>query len=67
MLLSEVMINLNAEQESLVEQLRLPEAISIKEVIKELERIEVTDKDQFARSVNEKILNYTIETLKNMV
>ena len=37
MLLSGAMINLNAEQEeALGEQLRLPEAISIKEVIKEL-------------------------------
>lgn len=67
MLLSGVMINLNVDQEALVEQLRLSEAISIKEVIKELESIEVTDKDKFARSLNEEILNSTIEILKNMV
>lgn len=67
MLLSGVMINLNAVQEELLEQLELPEDISIKETVKRLESIEVADKDLFVRSFNEEILNSTIEILKNMV
>ncbi|WP_291631034.1 hypothetical protein [Clostridium sp.] len=67
MLLSLVRVNLNAVQENLLDQLELPEDISIKEIVKELERIEVADKDLFVRKFNEEILNSTIEVLKNMV
>lgn len=67
MLLSEVRINLNAVQENLLDQLELSEDISINEIVKELERIEVVDKDLFVRRFNEEILNSTIEILKNMV
>lgn len=67
MSLLERVIALNAEQEALLEQLELSDDISIKEVIERLESIEVTDKELFARSFNEEILNSTIETLKNMV
>lgn len=67
MLLSGVMINLNAVQEALLEQLEFPENISIKEIVKEIEYIDIADKDLFVRSLSDEILNSTIETLKNMV
>lgn len=59
--------SLNAEQGALLEQLELPEDISIKEGIERLESIEIMDKDLFERSFNEEIINSTIESLKNMV
>ena len=67
MSVAERFTSLNAEQEALLEQLDLPEDISIKEIIRELESIEIKDNDLFARSFNEEIINSTIETLKNMV
>lgn len=67
MLLSGVMINLNAVQEALLEQLEFPENISIKEIVKEIAYIDIADKDLFVRSLSDEILNSTIETLKNMV
>lgn len=59
--------NLNAEQGALIEQLELPEDISIKEVIEKLESISVGDEDWFAKSFNEGILKSTIEALKIMI
>lgn len=67
MLLSGVMINLNAVQESLLEQLEFPEDISIKEIVKEIECIDIADRDLFIRSLSDEILNSTIGILKNMV
>lgn len=55
---------LNAEQEALIEQLELPEDISIKGAIEKLESISVADEDWFAKSFNEGILKSTIEALK---
>ena len=58
---------LNAEQEALLEQLELPEGISIKEIIKVLEDIRREDIDCFEKRFNEDMLNSTINALKNMV
>lgn len=58
---------LNAEQEALLEQLELPEGISIKEIIKVLEDIRIEDIDCFEKRFNEDMLNSTINALKNMV
>lgn len=57
-------VSSNAEQEALIEQLELPEDISIKGVIEKLESISVADEDWFAKSFNEEILNSTVEALK---
>ena len=57
--------NLNAEQEALLEQLELPEDISIQEAIKSLESLKIDDNDYFSKSFNEEILKSTIATLKN--
>lgn len=59
--------NLNAEQESLLEQLELPEGISIQDTIKKLENLTVEDIEPFEKSFNEEMLNSTIMALKNMV
>lgn len=59
--------NLNAEQGVLIEQLELPEDISIKEIIAKLESISVADEDWFAKSFNEGTLKSTIEALKIMI
>lgn len=58
---------LNAEYEALLEQLEVPEGISIKEIIKVLEDIRIEDIDCFEKRFNEDILNSTINALKNMV
>lgn len=58
---------LNAEQEALIEQLELPEDISIKGVIEKLGGISVADEDWFAKSFNEGILKSTIEAFRNMI
>lgn len=59
--------NLNAEQGVLIEQLELPEDISLKEIIEKLESISVADEDWFAKGFNEGILKSTIEALKIMI
>lgn len=56
---------LNAEHEALLEQLELPDGISIKEIIKVLEAIRIEDTDCFEKMFNEDMLNSTINTLKN--
>lgn len=58
---------LNAEHEALLEQLELPEGISIEEIIKVLEGLTIEDTDCFEKRFNEDILNSTINGLKNMV
>lgn len=58
---------LNAEHEALLEQLELPEGISIKEIIKVLEGLRIEDTDCFEKMFNEDMLNSTINALKNMV
>ena len=42
--------SLNAEQEVLLEQLELPEDISIQEVIERLESLKIEDKEYFEKS-----------------
>lgn len=59
--------SLNAEQGALLEQLELPEDISIKEVIEKLESLKIDDKEHFSKSLNEGILKSTIEALKIMI
>ncbi len=59
--------NLNAEQEALLEQLELPEDISIQEVIERLESLKIEDKEHFSNRFNEDILKLTIESVKNML
>lgn len=59
--------SLNAEQESLLEQLELSEDISIKEIIKELESLKIEDTEPFNKSFIEGILKSTIEAFKNML
>lgn len=58
---------LNAEQGALIEQLELPEDISIKDVMEKLESLSVGDEDWFDKSFNEGILKSTIEALKIMI
>lgn len=58
---------LNAEHEALLEQLELPEGISIKEIIKVLEDTGIEDTDCFEKRFNEDMLNSIINALKNMV
>lgn len=59
--------SLNAEQEALLEQLELPDGISIQDTINELEKLTVEDIEPFEKSFNEEMLNSTINALKNMV
>ncbi|MEG2935780.1 MAG: hypothetical protein RR844_04740 [Clostridium sp.] len=58
---------LNAEHEALLEQLELPEGISVKEIIKVLEGLTIEDTDCFEKRFNEDMINSTINALKNMV
>ena len=59
--------SLNAEQEALLEQLELPEDISVQEVIERLESLKIEDKEQFSNRFNEDILKSMIEAVKNML
>ena len=53
--------SLNAEQEVLLEQLELPEDISIQEVIERLESLKIEDKEYFEKSFNEGVVKSTIK------
>lgn len=59
--------NLNAEQEALLEQLELSEDISIQDIIKVLENVNIEDIEPFEKSFNEEMVKSTIEALKNMI
>lgn len=59
--------SLNAEQGALVEQLELPEDISIQEVMERLESLKIEDKEHFSKDFNQDILKSTIEAFKNML
>lgn len=59
--------SLNAEQGALLEQMDLPEDISIQEVIKRLESLSVNDEECFSKSFNEQIVKSSIEAFKNML
>lgn len=59
--------SLNAEQVALVEQLELPEDISIQEVIERLEILKIEDREYFSKSFNEDILKSTVEALKKLI
>lgn len=58
--------SLNAEQEVLLEQLELPEDISIQEVIERLESLKIEDKEYFEKSFNEGVVKSTIKYLKKI-
>ena len=59
--------NLNAEQEALLDQLQLPKGISIKEIIKEIESINIVDTEPFEKRFNESMVQAAIDSLKNMI
>ena len=59
--------SLNAEQEVLLEQLELPEDISIQEVIERLESLKIEDKEYFEKSFNEGVVKSTIKYLKKLI
>ena len=59
--------SLNAEQEVLLEQLELPEDISIQEVIERLESLKIEDKQYFEKSFNEGVVKSTIKYLKKLI
>lgn len=59
--------SLNAEQEVLLEQLELPEDISIQEVIERLESFKIEDKEYFEKSFNEGVVKSTIKYLKKLI
>lgn len=59
--------SLNAEQEVLLEQLELPEDISIQEVIERLESFKIEDKEYFEKSFNDGVVKSTIKYLKKLI